>query len=221
LVSHIAAAETREDNEDDTVLLTNNPPLSVLKEGIRARIGGFVMFAVGAIACVISIAIRPGYLAHNPPDKPPLYLAVGTALILTFGGLYRLQDEKFKAKWPTNYRPLLFEPILKSGNAIVVEIQIEIPKTQDTPETLFQLVSATRAPLFNLFADADTPPSRQDICECVSKAMAKKQREIGLAICRMEVVTITERKPPTPPLPSTRPPEPQQPYRRTGFLGSN
>ena len=166
-------------------LKTHNPPVINLVNAKRARILARIFLAVALIS-----GIGMPLLLLNKSSAMFFALPFLFCTVSAVAALIQFQKaNSLNAKWKTTYQTLTFSPLLKGGRKAQIEVQIEIPKGWDTPETLKHLENSARPILFDLFHHEDTVPSRFKVERYIEAVMARKQREIGLGICRMDLLT--------------------------------
>jgi hypothetical protein len=170
-------------------LLTENPPQGAIEASKRyeteAYILAFLCFPVFIVLEAIAFITTWGGIS-------PIWFSVvavaSTGLIAVKSHEAFVKSHDTAMKWNTSYHTIVYDPPLKSGKSAVVEIQLELPVGWSTQETISRLENCAKPSLYELFADADTVPLRSKVRDCIERQLALKQRELDLALCRMEML---------------------------------
>lgn len=182
--------------EEEFHLLTDNPPLSDLAKIESMTHDVYFAYILAIAICIFGI--KANYTEHLGFLTSPWdllrddVLSFIVATIIFTGAQIALRDiRKLENKWETIYHTFSYTFTRKQIRH-AIEVQIELPKREVTPDTLSHLKNCAVGPLFSLFTFFAKTPPRLQIWKYIEEAMAKKQREIGLHILRMEITGISE-----------------------------
>lgn len=127
-------------------------------------------------------------------NAPSIWVCVGLFLIAALFGtlafwLWR-QNEKAKVPWPLSIYVPTFEPALKSGKTVKIEIMFQWPSGWHTQYICDHMTFSLSAHLSRTFAGLEALPDYETLEKLIRPVIAAKADELGLPICRFEVKTI-------------------------------
>jgi hypothetical protein len=164
-------------------LWTENPPQGAIEESqsYRLRAYFFALLCIPASIATVYVGVAT-YLGFG--------IATSASVLLLAWLSYNshVKSHNLALRWETSYYNIVYSPALKSGKSADVEIQLELPVGWGIPEMLSRLENCAKPSLYELFAKSDTVPLRSKVWDCIERKLALKQRELGLSLCRMELL---------------------------------